>query len=130
MPERRGRPLLALVAHDGKKDEMVALARAHVGLLRRLRLVATSTTGGLLHDEVGLDVERVASGPMGGDLQIGARIVEETIDAVIFLRDPLTAHPHDPDIQALLKVCDTHEVPLATNRASAEILLAHLAARA
>lgn len=90
-------------------------------------LVATGTTGVVLERELGILVERVASGPEGGDLQIGARIVEGEIDAVVFLRDPLTAHPHEPDIQALLKVCDVHGVPVATNVASAEILLHFLA---
>jgi methylglyoxal synthase len=83
----------------------------------------------MLTDELALPVECVEGGPYGGDLQIGARVVEGQIDAVVFLRDPLTAHPHEPDIQALLKVCDVHGVPLATNRASAEILLHVLARR-
>jgi methylglyoxal synthase len=96
-------------------------------LLAHLRLLATGTTGKVLSDEVGLSIDRVASGPEGGDLQIGARIVEGRVDAVIFLRDPLTAHPHEPDIQALLKVCDVHRIPVATNVASAEILIHFLA---
>jgi methylglyoxal synthase len=74
-------------------------------------------------ERTGLRVDAVASGPQGGDLQIGARIVDGFVDAVIFFRDPLTAHPHDPDIQAVLKVCDVHDVPLATNRASADLLI-------
>jgi methylglyoxal synthase len=119
---------LALIAHDGKKDDMLRFAREHLDVLRRLRLVATATTGSLLAADLGLDVERVTSGPQGGDLEIGARIVQGDIKAVIFFRDPLTAHPHEPDIQAVLKVCDVHDVPLATNRASAEILLDGIAA--
>lgn len=123
-----GRALtLALIAHDGKKDDLLRFARDHLELLRGLRLVATATTGSLLASELGLEVERVASGPQGGDLQIGAGIVTGEIGAVIFFRDPLTAHPHEPDIQAVLKVCDVHDVPLATNRASAELLLAGIA---
>lgn len=114
---------LALIAHDGKKDDMVRFAKEHLGLLRRLRLVATATTGSLLEAELGLEIERVSSGPQGGDLEIGAKIVRGDVQAVVFFRDPLTAHPHEPDIQAVLKVCDVHDVPLATNRASAEILL-------
>lgn len=114
---------LALIAHDGKKDDMVRFAKEHLGLLRRLRLVATATTGSLLEAELGLGIERVSSGPQGGDLEIGAKIVRGDVQAVVFFRDPLTAHPHEPDIQAVLKVCDVHGVPLATNRASAEILL-------
>ncbi len=97
--------------------------RSHRSTLSSFRLVATRTTGNLLLQELDLPIERVASGPRGGDLQIGARIVESRIDAVIFLRDPLTAHPHEPDIQALLKVCDVHRIPVATNLASAEILI-------
>jgi methylglyoxal synthase len=118
---------LALIAHDGKKDDLLRFAREHLGLLRRLRLVATATTGSMLASELGLEIERVASGPQGGDLQIGARIVTGEVRAVVFFRDPLTAHPHEPDIQAVLKVCDVHDVPLATNRASAEILLGWVA---
>ncbi|GIV00410.1 MAG: methylglyoxal synthase [Actinomycetota bacterium] len=118
---------LALIAHDGKKDDLLRFAREHLALLRRLRLVATATTGSMLAAELGLEIERVASGPQGGDLQIGARIVSGDVGAVVFFRDPLTAHPHEPDIQAVLKVCDVHDVPLATNRASAEILLAGIA---
>lgn len=118
---------VALVAHDAKKADIVQLARRHLDLLSQLELVATGTTG-LLVAGVGLDVERVNSGPAGGDLQIGALIASGEIDAVIFLRDPLSAHPHEPDINALLKVCDTHDVPLATNIASAELMLASMRA--
>jgi len=118
--------VLALVAHDAKKDDMLGLAREHVDQLRRMELLATSTTGSVLGDEVGLEVARSASGPEGGDLQIAALISAGKVDAVIFLRDPLTSHPHEPDIQALLKVCDIYSVPLATNLASARILLEHL----
>lgn len=117
---------LALIAHDSKKDDIVRLAREHLELLRRIHLIATATTGSLLESELGLDVETMASGPEGGDLQIGARIVEGKIGGVIFFRDPLTAHPHEPDIQAVLKVCDVHDVPLATNRASALLLMRSL----
>ena len=126
MPSKRdGRERfeVALIAHDAKKDEIVQFVLEHKNLLERCHLVATATTGKLLADKTGLRVDSVASGPQGGDLQIGARIVDGFIDAVIFFRDPLTAHPHDPDIQAVLKVCDVHDVPLATNRASAELLI-------
>jgi methylglyoxal synthase len=123
------RTTVALIAHDEKKDDLVRLARAHRDTLGRLRLVATGTTGRLLEMAIGLPVERMATGPQGGDLQIGARIVEGLIHAVIFLRDPLTAHPHEPDIQALLKICDVHQVPVATNMASAEIVVSYLAER-
>jgi methylglyoxal synthase len=128
VPREPGRPVvLALVAHDEKKDDLIGLAREHRSTLSGVHLVATSHTGTQLTEELGLDVECVRSGPEGGDMQIGARIVEGRVDAVVFLRDPLTAHPHEPDIQALMKVCDVHGVPLATNLASAEILLRALA---
>jgi methylglyoxal synthase len=123
------RPVLALVAHDEKKDDLIRLAREHRAIVSTIHLIATSHTGTQLTEELGLDVECVRSGPEGGDMQIGARIVEGRVDAVVFLRDPLTAHPHEPDIQALMKVCDVHSVPLATNLASAEILLRALSLR-
>ena len=115
-----------MVAHDEKKDDLLRLAGRYRPTLSNLRLIATGHTGGQIADTFGLDVERVHSGPEGGDLEIGARIVAGGVDAVVFLRDPLTSHPHEPDIQALLKVCDIHGVPLATNLASAEILLRSL----
>ena len=117
---------IALIAHDSKKDDMVELASEHADLLRQFLLVATGTTGKRLHDEVGLTVERKLSGPYGGDLQIGAELVEGKIDCVIFLRDPMTAHPHEPDVNALVRACDVHNVPCATNVESAKLLLAQL----
>jgi methylglyoxal synthase len=114
---------VALIAHDGKKEEMIDLVMSNTLLLQELSLVATATTGKMIEDKSGLHIKRMSSGPMGGDLQIGAMVAEEKIDSVIFLRDPLTAHPHDPDINALMKVCDVHNIPLATNFASAKILL-------
>ncbi len=118
---------LALIAHDGKKDDLLRFAKEHLELLGRLDLVATATTGSLLASQLDLQIRRVASGPQGGDLEIGAMIVHGDVDAVVFFRDPLTAHPHEPDIQAVMKVCDVHDVPIATNRASAEILLDRVA---
>jgi len=118
---------IALVAHNGRKDQMVQFAGQHIDVLSRFEIVATSTTGGLLVDTLGLTVQRCLSGPLGGDLQIGAMVAEGTVAAVIFLRDPLTAHPHEPDILALMKVCDVHNVTLATNVASAELLLSAIA---
>jgi methylglyoxal synthase len=115
--------VVALVAHDEKKDDLLRLARRYRSTLERLQLLATSHTGTLVAEELDLPVEIMQSGPQGGDVQIGARIVTGEVDAVVFLRDPLTAHPHEPDIQALLKICDVHGVPVATNLASAEILL-------
>jgi methylglyoxal synthase len=117
---------IALIAHNEKKDDMIELASEHANLLRQCVLVATGTTGKRLSDEVGLNVERKLSGPFGGDMQIGAELVEGKIDCVIFLRDPMTPQPHEPDINALVRACDVHNVPCATNMASARMLLAQL----
>jgi dephospho-CoA kinase len=114
---------IALVAHDEKKEAMIEFARTHKELLATCKLLATGTTGQRLIDEVGLEVERMQSGPYGGDQQIGARVASGEVDAIIFLRDPLTAQPHEPDISALLRVCDVHNVPLATNLATADLIL-------
>jgi methylglyoxal synthase len=120
---RQRLPTLALLAHDAKKHDLLRLARAHHDLVRSVHLVATGGTGMLLTAELQLPVERLASGATGGDLQIGALIVDGGVDGVIFLRDPLTPHPHEPDVHTLLRVCDIRQVPVATNLASAEILL-------
>ena len=117
---------LALISHDEKKDDMVALAREFRDQLAKCELCATGTTGRRLHDEVGLDVECMLSGPMGGDLQIGARLAVGGVDAVIFLRDPMTPQPHEPDINALVRACDVHDIACATNVASARLLLRQL----
>ncbi|WP_287416861.1 methylglyoxal synthase [Oceanithermus sp.] len=117
---------LALIAHDKKKADLIAFAKNHRELLARFPLVATGTTGKMLAQKAGLEVERVQSGPLGGDLQIGARIAEDRILAVIFFRDPLTAQPHEPDVSALMRICDVHDVPLATNLAAAEAVVAWL----
>jgi methylglyoxal synthase len=118
---------LALIAHDAKKDDMVQLVRAHKEELSGVALVATRSTGQTIIERANLPVTLMQSGPLGGDQQIGALVANEDIDAVIFLRDPLTAHPHEPDVSALLRVCDAHGVPLATNIATAEAVL-HLIA--
>ncbi|MCX7600826.1 MAG: methylglyoxal synthase [Meiothermus sp.] len=118
--------VLALIAHDGKKTDMVSFAKDHKDLLSSFPLVATGTTGRLLQEKAGLSVTRMLSGPLGGDQQIGAMIAEDKVLAVIFLRDPLQAQPHEPDVQALMRVCDVHNVPLATNLAAAEAVLAWL----
>jgi len=120
---RPDRPTLALVAHDGKKADLVSFAHQHAAYLRRFRIIATGTTGGLLQDKVGLTVERKLSGPHGGDAQIAAEVAEGTCHLVVFLRDPLGKHPHDPDILMLMRVCDVHNVPLATNVAAAELFV-------
>jgi methylglyoxal synthase len=116
--------LLAIIAHDGKKADLVAFATFNRGTLARHRLVATATTGRLLREKVGLEVETVLSGPLGGDAQIAAYVAEGRVEAVIFLVDPLSAHPHDPDIRTVLRVCNVHDVPIATNVATADIVLA------
>jgi methylglyoxal synthase len=117
-------PAIALIAHDGKKADLVSFAHKNVDLLRRFRLVATGTTGQLLRDQLELDVHRYRSGPLGGDVQIAARIVEGDVFAVIFFVDPLDKHPHEPDIQTLLRACNVHNVPLATNEATAHYIIA------
>lgn len=121
---------LALIAHDAKKADMVAFCRRHQDLLARFPLLATGTTGARIAEATGLPVERVLSGPLGGDQQIGARVAEGRVLAVLFFRDPLTAQPHEPDVQALLRVCDVHGVPLATNEGAAEALIPWLEAQA
>lgn len=118
---------IALIAHDHKKDDMVKLAREYADFLAHCHLIATGTTGGRLQAEVGLQVERCLSGPMGGDLQIGARLAVGEVDAVVFLRDPMTPQPHEPDINALVRACDVHDVPCATNLSGARMLLSALA---
>jgi len=114
---------IALIAHDGKKADMVAFATFNREKLRGFRLIATGTTGGLLIDKVGLDVERMLSGPHGGDAQIAALVVQGEVDAVIFFVDPLDKHPHDPDIQTLLRACNVHNVPIATNLTTADLII-------
>lgn len=121
---------MALIAHDAKKEEMVAFCQRHRALLSRFPLLATGTTGRRIAEATGLPVKRLLSGPLGGDQQIGARVAEGRVLAVIFFRDPLTAQPHEPDVQALLRVCDVHGVPLASNPAAAEALIPWLASQA
>ena len=120
------RTRIALIAHDKKKDDMITLAAEYRDFLRGCALVATGTTGGRLANELGLAVERKQSGPFGGDLQIGAELVDGRIDAVIFLRDPMTPQPHEPDINALVRACDVHNVACATNVATAHLVLNQL----
>lgn len=120
MPEAK---TLALIAHDGKKADMVAFALEHRDILARYELIATSTTGQMLREKCGLNVQQVLSGPHGGDAQIAARVAEGEIEAVFFFVDPLGKHPHDPDIQGLLRICNVHNVPLATNAATAAYII-------
>ena len=119
---------IALIAHDKKKDDMIALAIRYREVLAPHELYATGTTGTLVMGETGLRITRMKSGPLGGDQQIGSMIAEGELDLVLFLRDPLTAQPHEPDVSALLRLCDVQNIPLATNVKSAEIMLDRLAA--
>ena len=118
---------IALIAHDGKKPEMVAFVKDNLELIRKFKIVATGTTGKHI-EKAGLPVTKLETGPRGGDAQIAAMIVNKQIDGIIFLRDPLGIHPHEPDIFMLLRLADVHDIPLATNLASASILIRGLAA--
>ena len=118
---------VALIAHDEEKPELIDLATEYRDTLAEFELLATGTTGKRLIEETDLEVERKASGPMGGDMQIGGEVAEGRIDGIVFLRDPLRAQPHEPDITALLRICDVQDVPLATTRSSAEYVLDGLA---
>lgn len=121
---------VALIAHDNCKDELVAWAAAHREELSRCELVGTGTTGQRIIDALRVPVERVASGPKGGDQQIGARIVEGRIDILVFFWDPLEPQPHDPDVKALLRLAVLYDIPTACNRATAEALAPLLVAPA
>lgn len=114
---------IAFIAHDKKKDEMVRLTTAYQEIIKEHQIFATGTTGKRIIDATGLNVHRFKSGPLGGDQQIGAYVSDNKIDLVIFLRDPLTPQPHEPDISALLRLCDVYEIPLATNLGTSEVLL-------
>jgi methylglyoxal synthase len=116
-----------LIAHDGKKDDLVHFATSHHAFLAKFHLIATGTTGERVRQATGLPVERMLSGPYGGDAQIAARVAQGEVTAVIFMVDPLYAHPHEPDIQGLLRICNVYNVPLATNEASARLILTGLA---
>src|SRR5690554_358351 len=117
---------VALIAHDRMKLDLAMFARDNAAVLGRFHLIATGTTGKVLSEKTGLEIERLQSGPQGGDLQVGARIAEDSVLAVIFFRDPLTAQPHEPDVSALLRICDVHNVPLATNLGSAAAIITWL----
>lgn len=119
---------IALIAHDRKKDNLVQFAIAYRHILADHDLYATGTTGQMIQDETGLPVTRFRSGPLGGDQQIGAMIANNDMDMVFFFRDPLTAQPHEPDVTALVRLCDLYHIPLATNMGTAEILLKGLEA--
>ena len=114
---------IALIAHDKKKEDLIELATKYKEVLNKHELYATGTTGTLVMGATGLKINRMKSGPLGGDQQIGSMIACSELDLVIFLRDPLTAQPHEPDVSALLRLCDVTNTPLATNMASANIML-------
>jgi len=114
---------IALIAHDKKKNDMISLALEYKDVLAKHELVATGTTGTLIMGETGLKINRMKSGPLGGDQQIGSMIANSELDLVIFLRDPLTSQPHEPDVSALLRLCDVVNIPLATNMSSSRIML-------
>ena len=117
---------IALIAHDKKKNELLDIAKKYKEVLSGHELFATGTTGTLIMGETKLDIFRYKSGPQGGDQQIGAMLANGELDLIIFLRDPLTAQPHEPDVSALLRPCDVQKIPLATNASSAKIMLESL----
>ena len=114
---------IALIAHDGKKQEMLAWCEANKEILKKHKLSGTGTTARMITDHVGLPVRGYNSGPLGGDQQIGAKIVEGKIDLVIFFSDPLAAQPHDPDVKALLRIAQVYDIPMANNIATADFLI-------
>jgi methylglyoxal synthase len=114
---------IALIAHDKKKSEIIEVAKTYRDVLAEHELYATGTTGTMIMGETKLDIFRLKSGPLGGDPQIGAMLANGELDLVIFLRDPMTAQPHEPDVSALLRLCDVQRIPLATNATSAVIML-------
>jgi methylglyoxal synthase len=114
---------IALIAHDEKKPDMIDLAESYEETLATCDLVTTGTTGKRIMEGTDLNVERKESGPLGGDAQIAAEITDQRVDAIVFLRDPLRAQPHEPDISALLRLSDVHDIPLTTTRSGAEYLL-------
>lgn len=118
---------IALIAHNGKKVEMVSFILQNKHLLEGIDLYATGTTGGHI-ENAGFKVEKLLSGPKGGDAQIAALVATQQMDMVIFFRDPMDKHPHEPDVQMLMRLCDVHNVPLATNPAAAKLMLEGLKA--
>ncbi len=119
---KKAKKTIALIAHDGKKDFLVAFVQDHMDLINKFNLIGTGNSGRLVQN-AGLKIKRLLSGPLGGDAQIATSVATGKCDAVVFLRDPLGMHPHDPDISMLLRICDVHNVPLATNPATAELII-------
>ena len=118
---------VALIAHDKKKEEIINFAKENENILSKVKLVPTGTTGTRIMENTKLDIYRYKSGPLGGDQQIGAMIASHDIDMVIFFRDPLTSQPHEPDISALLRLCDVYKIPVATNIATANLVIRGIA---
>ena len=114
---------IALIAHDGKKAEMIEWCAKHKELLSQHFLCGTGTTARMITDRTGLPVRGYNSGPLGGDQQIGAKVVEGQVDLIIFFSDPLTAQPHDPDVKALLRIAQVYDIPIANNKATADFLM-------
>ncbi|WP_019156014.1 methylglyoxal synthase [Robertmurraya massiliosenegalensis] len=114
---------IALIAHDKKKDDMVRFVTAYEHILKDHTLFGTGTTGLKIMEATSLNVHRFQSGPLGGDQEIGAMIANNQMDVVLFFRDPLTAQPHEPDVSALIRLCDVYLVPLATNMGTAEVII-------
>lgn len=115
---------IAIIAHDGKKADMVQFLNKNIDILlqENIKIIATGTTGGKA-EAVGVKVKKLLSGPMGGDAQIAARVAEGKCKMVLFFKDPMSSHPHEPDINMLIRICDVHNVPVATNEATAQLLL-------
>lgn len=114
---------IALIAHDKKKQDIIQFCTAYTSILKNHQLYATGTTGKMISEATGLSITRFQSGPLGGDQQIGAMIANDDMDIVIFFRDPLTAQPHEPDVSALMRLCDVYLIPLATNLAAGEVII-------
>ena len=114
---------IALIAHDNKKKDMIAWTQKNKDILANFNLCGTGTTAGLVEQNTGLNVKRYLSGPLGGDLEIGAKVAEGAIDVIVFLWDPLQTQPHDPDVKALLRIAVVYDIPIATNVATAEYIL-------
>ncbi len=117
---------IALIAHDKKKADMIAFVKKHLPLFKKHELYATGTTGSILIEHTGLKIHLKKSGPLGGDQEIGSMVANQLIDMIIFFRDPLTAQPHEPDVSALLRLSDHYEIPLATNKSTAELFVTAL----
>jgi methylglyoxal synthase len=123
MLRRNAAPRVALIAHDGRKSDLVEWATFNRGTLARCELVATGTTGSMVGEATGLPVDLLLSGPLGGDAQVGAMLVDAKLDLIVFFWDPLSSQPHDVDVKALLRLAVLYNVPIACNRASADFLI-------